>query len=72
MNMNSIEASLVDLALQEVPNYSATAREYNVVRTTLARRHKGKTAANGVRPKNNQLLSQEQLRGVTIKGVRRL
>ena len=62
--MGSIEAALADLALQDTVNYSATAKKFNVTRSTLARRHKGQTAAPGVRPKNNQLLTQEQLRGL--------
>ena len=62
--MNPIEAALADLALQDTPSSTATAKKYNVVRTTLARRHKGKTAAAGVAAKNHQLLTQEQLKGL--------
>jgi hypothetical protein len=59
--MNSIKAALADLDLQDIPNYSATAKKYEVNRTTLSRRHRGITAAKGVLPHNNQLLSTEQL-----------
>jgi hypothetical protein len=41
--MGSIEAALAALALQNQPNYTATALQYNVDRTTLSRRHRGIT-----------------------------
>ena len=62
--MDSIEAALAELALQETPNYSATARKFSISRSTLSRRHRGITAARGVVPHNNTLMSQEQLKGL--------
>jgi len=41
--MTSIEAALANLALQESFNYTATAKKFNVNRSTLSRRHRGKT-----------------------------
>ncbi|KAF2188904.1 hypothetical protein K469DRAFT_564623 [Zopfia rhizophila CBS 207.26] len=38
--MDPIEAALADLESQNPPNYSATARKYNVGRSTLSRRHR--------------------------------
>ncbi len=43
---NRIEVALADLELQEVPNYSMTAKKYGVVRTILMRRFMGKTISN--------------------------
>jgi len=33
--MASIEAALADLALQDSPNYTATAKKFNINRSTL-------------------------------------
>ena len=41
-----MEAALADLGSQAVPNYSQTAKEHGVVRTTLMRRFTGKTVSN--------------------------
>ncbi len=45
-NADPIAAALADLELQVVPNYKANAKKHEVVRTTLIRRYKGKTASN--------------------------
>jgi transposase-like protein len=37
---DQIEAALAALALQDIPNYKQTAKEYGVCRTTLSRRHR--------------------------------
>ena len=39
--MQAINKALKDLASQESPNYGATARKYNIDRTTLLRRYRG-------------------------------
>ncbi len=39
-NMTSIEAALADLALQKSSNYTATAKKFNINRSTLSRRHR--------------------------------
>jgi hypothetical protein len=38
-----IEAAIIDLKSQERINYYATAKKWNLDRTTLARRHRGET-----------------------------
>ncbi len=38
--MTSIEAALADLALQKSSNYTATAKKFNINRSTLSRRHR--------------------------------
>jgi len=43
--MASIEAELADLDLQDSPNYTQTAKKLYVDRSTLSRRHRGKTAS---------------------------
>ena len=40
-----ILSAIADLNLQEVPNYGATAKKYNLVRTTLWRRHTPQTVS---------------------------
>ena len=40
-----MEAALAAANSQESPNYAAIAREFNVNRSTLSRRHRGVTAA---------------------------
>ena len=62
--MDSIDVALANLALQDVPNYTATAKEFNVNRSTLSRRHRGKTAAKASQPPSTSLLSDEQQRGL--------
>ncbi len=44
-NNDQIEASLANLELQEVLNYSTIAKKHGVVRTTLMRRFIGKTVS---------------------------
>ncbi len=39
--MTSIETALADLALQKSFNYTATAKKFNINRSTLSRRHRG-------------------------------
>jgi hypothetical protein len=41
--MAAIDKALADLDLQEYPNYSGTAKKYDVDRMTLSRRHRGVT-----------------------------
>jgi Tc5 transposase DNA-binding domain len=41
-----IDKALADLATQEKPNFSATARKYRVERTTQAKRFKGQTVSH--------------------------
>ena len=45
-NADRIAAALADLESQVVPNYSATAKKHEVVRTTLKRQYIGKTISN--------------------------
>ena len=46
--MQAIDKALKDLASQESPNYSATARKYGIDRTTLSRRHRGLARSQAV------------------------
>ena len=41
-----IQAAIADLDSQERINYAATAKKWNLDRTTLARRHRGETVSN--------------------------
>jgi len=43
--MAPIDEALADLESQETVNYTATAKKYGVCRTTLSRRHRGKTVS---------------------------
>ena len=58
--MASIEAALADLALQESFNYTATAKKFNVNRSTLSRRHRGKTAFVKESKQTTSILSNQQ------------
>jgi len=37
--MDPIDATLAALELQDPPNYTQTAKEFNVIRSTLSRRY---------------------------------
>lgn len=43
VNEADIKAAISDLESQEAPNFKATAKKYNIDRTTLMRRFKGQT-----------------------------
>jgi len=58
--MTSIEAALADLALQESSNYTATAKKFNVNRSTLSRRHRGKTIFVKKSKQTTSILSNQQ------------
>ena len=46
VNEADIQLAITDLQLQDVPNYTATAKKYNVQRITLMRRHKRGTVSH--------------------------
>jgi len=58
--MTSIEAALADLALQDSPNYTATAKKFNINRSTLSRRHRDKTASVKESKQTTSILSNQQ------------
>ncbi|KAF2176049.1 DDE-domain-containing protein [Zopfia rhizophila CBS 207.26] len=58
--MNAIEAALADLESQDRPNYSATAKKYNVDRSTLSRRHRGVTVSREGYIESISILTKEQ------------
>ncbi len=58
--MTSIEAVLADLALQDSSNYTATAKKFNINRSTLSRRHRGKTAFVKESKQTTSILSNQQ------------
>jgi len=58
--MTSIEAALADLALQDSFNYTATAKKFNINRSTLSRRHRGKTAFVKKSKQTTSILSNQQ------------
>ena len=58
--MASIEAALADLALQDSPNYTATAKKFNVNRSTLSRRHRGVTVSIKEGRQTTSILSNQQ------------
>jgi len=59
-NIASIEAALADLALQDSPNYTATAKKFNINRTTLSRRHRGITTSVKESKQTTSILSNQQ------------
>lgn len=65
MNNSTHEASIAkaidSLNSQVVPNYSSTAKEYDLERTTLMRRHKGQTTSRAsANSKYHQCLTTPQ------------
>ena len=61
VNERDIQLALADLESQEVPNYLATARKYDIQHTTLMRRHKHHTKSNAEATSTfRRLLTDEQ------------
>jgi len=58
--MTSIETALADLALQDSFNYTATAKKFNINRSTLSRRHRGKTIFVKKSKQTMSILSNQQ------------
>ncbi len=58
--MTSIEAAFADLALQDSFNYTATAKKFNINRSTLSRRHRNKTAFVKKSKQTTSILSNQQ------------
>ena len=58
--MDAIDKALQSLQLQDNPNVSATADNYNVDRSTLSRRFRGVTQSHEVKSQNQTLLLQAQ------------
>ena len=58
--MTSIAAALADLALQELPNYTATAKKFNINRSTLSRRHRNITVFVKKSKQTTSILSNQQ------------
>ena len=57
----AIQIAIDDLKLQKVPNFAATAKNYNIVRSTLQRRFEGKTVSrNESQSRSNMLLTNAQ------------
>ena len=58
--MDPLALAVESLTLQEKPNISATAKEFNVHRSTLSRRFNGVTQSTSEKAANQGLLSQQQ------------
>jgi len=58
--MTSIEAALADLALQDSSNYTATAKKFNINRSTLSRRHRDKTVFVKKSKQTTSIFSNQQ------------
>jgi uncharacterized protein YoaH (UPF0181 family) len=58
--MDAIKLALQDLRLSDKPNISATAKLYNVDRSTLSRRHRNVTNPKPICHEKEQLLSHQQ------------
>jgi transposase-like protein len=60
LTTDQIEAALAALALQKIPNYKQTAKEYGVCRTTLSRRHRGLCRSISEARELQSILSSQQ------------
>lgn len=69
--MEPIEAAIQDLSSQEAPNIKATAKKWNVDRTTLSRRWRGVTGSRAEANENLQLLNNQQEEAL-LKEINRL
>jgi len=58
--MASIAAALADLALQESSNYTATAKKFNINRSTLSRRHRDIIASVKESKQTTSIFSNQQ------------
>ncbi|OCK97278.1 uncharacterized protein K441DRAFT_711229 [Cenococcum geophilum 1.58] len=60
--MDPIDAALAALELQDPPNYTRTAKEFNIIRSTLSRRYQQITRAreNATEIKSLLLILQER------------
>jgi hypothetical protein len=58
--LGSIESALDALKSQTDVNYTETARDHGIVRTTLMRRHKGITASKTAANERSRLLSTRE------------
>ena len=67
-----MEEAIEDLKSQEIPNFKATAKKYNINRTTLSRRFKGETVSyEEARSRSHKLLTNAQ-EEVLIDYIRKL
>ena len=58
---NRISTAIADLDSQEVPNYGATAKKYDLVRTTVWRRHTAQTVSRSeATAESRQVLNDAQ------------
>ncbi|KAF2837490.1 DDE-domain-containing protein [Patellaria atrata CBS 101060] len=69
--MTPIEAALESLKLQDIPNITQTAKEYNCDRTTLSRRFRNVTVSREVAIENFKLMTEAQSK-TPIKYINRL
>ena len=58
--MDPIEAALAALSLQSKPNYTQTAKEYGVERSTLSRRHRNITGPKAEGYYSQSFLTKQQ------------
>ncbi|OCL00560.1 uncharacterized protein K441DRAFT_104661 [Cenococcum geophilum 1.58] len=58
--MDPIDAALAALSLQSKPNYTKTAEEYGVERSTLSRRHCNITGSKADGYENQSFLTKQQ------------
>ena len=60
MTIDPIDAALAALSLQSKPNYTQTANEYRVDRSTLLRRHRNITGSKADGYNTQSFLTKEQ------------
>ena len=72
VNEADIQAAISDLKSQKIPNFTQTAENFNIQKTTLIRRFKGETVSNTeARSRNQKLLTNAQ-ETVLIDYIRKL
>lgn len=72
VNEKAIEQAISDLRSQKPPKFAATAKKYNLERTTLMRRFKGESVSySDARSRSNKLLTNVQ-ESILIEHIRKL
>ena len=71
-NEADIQAAISDLKSQEVPNFTQTAKNHNLQKTTLLRRFKGETVSTAEAHSRDQKLLTNSQETVLIDYIRKL
>ena len=72
VNETDIQQAISDLKSQKIPNYTQTAKKYNVQKTTLMRRFKGETVSTEEAHSRDQKLLTTAQESILVEHIRKL